>query len=107
MKLHAFHFQFAMPQTHNQAIGRFGRHLQTRREARAFNYQRMITAGTKRFFEPGENGFAVVLNPGRLSVKQSGRANDLASEHLPDSLMTEADTENWNPAREMLDDFHR
>src|ERR1700730_4100696 len=66
----------------------------------------MITTSFERLLQALEDGLAVVLDLGRLSVKKLGRANHAPAEHLADGLMTQTYTQNWDLTGTMLDDLH-
>ena len=58
------------------------------------NYQRMITAGIELLDDVFEDCFIVVLNLGRLAVKELRRSHYLPAEHLTNRLVTQANAEN-------------
>src|SRR5437899_3427620 len=66
----------------------------------------MITAGIELLGDVFEDGFVVMLNLGRLAVKELRRPHDPPAEHLTNRLMTQANAENRKLAGEMTNDFH-
>ena len=68
MKLHGFHGQRAMPQSHDDAVFGFSGHLKTRREGIAHGEQRMIAAYLETFRQSFKNPHAGMSHPRRLAM---------------------------------------
>src|SRR5687768_18395152 len=93
MKLHAFDLPLAMPQTHDDAVFRRGRNLETLRQRLLFHNQRMITASRKVIAKAGEYCPAVVTDLRSLAMHQFRRTNHASAKCLPDRLMAQAHAE--------------
>ena len=87
MKLDPLDLHLAMPQAHNETIGRGGGDFQAGGEAFTLDDQRMVTGGLKGIGQAFENGPAVVMDLAGLAMHQFRRPDDLAAEGLPDGLM--------------------
>src|SRR5688572_2200741 len=107
MKLHAFDLPLAMTQTHDDAVFRRGRNLQTLRQRLLFHNQRMITSSRKVVAKAGEYSPTVVTDLRSLAMHQFRRTDHASAKRLPDRLMAQAHAEQRYPARETIDHFER
>ncbi len=70
-----------------------GGDFQLGREARLVDDQRVVAGRLEGRGHVLEHALALVLDPRQLAVHRLGRPHDLATEHLADRLMAEADAE--------------
>src|SRR5438128_8706789 len=76
-------------------------------ESFAADHQAVVAGGLEWIGKPLEDSLAVVVNPRGLAVHDAVIADDLATEHVPDALMTQTDTQNGNRGSEPLDHLVR
>ena len=112
MKLNTRHGKLPVPDAHdfiNSATFLLGpgRHFETFGQTGCFYYKRMVTGGGKRIVEPPENILAVVVNFRCLAVHDLPSLDDTTTINLTDTLVTQADTKDRNPALEILYHTHR
>lgn len=107
MKLDAFDRQFAVSQTHDQAVRRFGRDFQRSGQRFAFDDQRMIPSGVEIAFDACEQRPTVVFDDDRFAVNRFRPADYFAAEMLTDSLVAETNTEDRKPRTELFYDLKR
>src|SRR5579862_2436348 len=96
VELHGFHRQFAMAQSHDDAVVRFGGHFQALRKLFPHREQGVIAAHLKPLGQPFENSRAAVLHPGWLAVHGIAEHPKRAAEGLHHTLQTEAHAEHRN-----------
>ena len=69
--------------------------------------QGVIAASLQRVREATVDRASIVADPRCLAMHERARRDDLPAELLHDALMPEADTEDGDPAREILDHGQR
>src|SRR6185369_4514983 len=106
MKLNALHFQFTMPQSHDDVAG-VSRNFETRRHRLSFNDQRVIATGAKLVAQSGKDRLAVVMNIRRFTVHQLRRAHDFPAKRLTNRLVAQTHTEQRYLSSESLDHIER
>src|SRR6266496_6543033 len=106
MKLDAFDAKLAVAHAHDLAVFALGRDLETRRQAGAFDHQRMIARRRERAREALKDAVAAMRHPRELAVHDAAGSYDASTECLADRLMAEAHAEDRYLAREALDERH-
>jgi hypothetical protein len=96
MKLHAFDLLLAVSEPHDHTVARLGGDLQAGRQALAFNHQRMITAGFEDRVHVAKDRLPIMNNFRGFAMHDRGGAHHASAEGLTDSLVTQADAEDWN-----------
>ena len=107
VELDAFDGELAMAETHDRAApigaGGAGRNLEFIRQRIFFDDERMIPGTGHGAGDSGKDGFTVMFDLAGLAVHELRCADDVASEGCADSLMAEADSEDWSlPAKRWI-----
>ncbi len=105
MELHAFDGEFFVAQAHDGAGSIFvcgpSADFKFFREIFLLDDKRMIASGRHGRGQAAEDGFAIVTDCAGFAVHQSRSAHDLSAKGGTYGLMSEADAENRNLAREV------
>ena len=107
MKLHAFNIQHFVAHAHDFAIVCPGRDLQHIRASAALNRQRMVAVDRELARQVAEYADLRGSNDTGLAMHQFLCTDDGATKGRADGLMTQTNTQNWQPAGKMLDGGHR
>lgn len=105
MKLNAVDGQFPVTQSHDLALSRLRRDLETVRQGVAFHDQGVIAGRLEGGLDPFEKVFPVVNHRRGLPVHEPVGPDDIAAEHFADALVPEADAEERNRGSEGPDDI--
>src|SRR5262249_27883463 len=96
MKLNSLDRHLLMTQTHDDSITSGRGNFQTGWQSLFRNHQRVVPPSAERFTQAHENCFAVMLNLGRLSVKDLRGPYHSGAKSLSDRLVAKANTKNRN-----------
>ena len=107
VKLHTLNLFRAMPQAHNEPVGRAGRDLKTIRHIFAFDDQRMIAPGGECLRQPVKYGLSVMADLDRLSMHWLRGSRDLAAKMLADGLMAQTNPKYRQSIRKPVDRTQR
>src|SRR5205809_1010884 len=91
MELHAFEWQLAVTQAHDDTVLRPRRDFEALRHRIAGHHQRVIARGGERGGQAREDRPAVVADLRHLAVPEAGRTRDLPPESLAQGPVAEAD----------------
>lgn len=109
MELNAFDRKHFVSQAHDDAsavvVAGPGADLEIGRKSLFANDERVIANGGHGRLEAAKDGAAVVLDAAGFAVHESFGADDLAAKSGANGLMSEADSEKWNLAGKMTNQF--
>ena len=105
MELYPFHRVGGVPQSHNESVRRLRGNLQFIRESGALDNEAVIAVGFKGQWEIAKNPLPLVIHQRCFPMHRLWRAHDLPTVHLPDGLMSQADTQRGNVRPKSFDDL--
>jgi len=104
MELDPFYYVVFMANAHNLSRFRLGRNFEAGGYSFGLDSQRVIASRFDGVGKTGENGLAIVINNGGLAVGR-GVAGDDSTVDVANTLVPQANTQNWNPASEVLNNL--
>src|SRR5690348_15373206 len=99
MELHTLYREFAVAHTHDLAVLGFGGDFQARGQRRAEYGERMVARRDERARQSAKHSEARMPYVRSFSVDHLARTADLASVSLADCLVSQAHSQDGNPAR--------
>ena len=106
VELHAFNRECLVANAHDVAVGSAGGHFEIRRERRFVNNQAVVTREDVLLADGAEKSLAVQVNFFGDAVLDELGLHNLCAEGVTDGLVTEANAQNRELARKVLDGFH-
>src|ERR1700731_827838 len=105
VELHAFDEEFAVAETHDDAIG-FRGNFELIRKRFFLDDERVIARGGEILRQIFENCLVVVVDAAGFAVHDFRRANHASSNRKADRLMAETHAENWNHSGKPANHVH-
>jgi hypothetical protein len=105
VELDAFDEEFAVAETHDDAIG-FRGDFELIRKSFFLDDERVIARGGEILRQILEDGLVVMVDAAGFAVHDFRRSNHAPSKRKADGLMAETHTENWNHTGEAANHVH-